>query len=122
MAAAGRDQFPVGMRVLAVDDDPVCLKVLETLLRRCQYHGENLFLSSAAQGYDFVCLAAVRCVRPSQFSCIIIFIRILPVPLYLETATKNAVGGSRFDVLSCINATCSGRFCLPVDRYRHSIA
>ncbi|KAF8698016.1 hypothetical protein HU200_035522 [Digitaria exilis] len=33
-----RDQFPVGMRVLAVDDDPVCLKVLETLLRRCQYH------------------------------------------------------------------------------------
>ncbi|CAN6239171.1 unnamed protein product [Urochloa humidicola] len=33
-----RDQFPVGMRVLAVDDDPVCLKVLETLLHRCQYH------------------------------------------------------------------------------------
>ncbi|KAK1620504.1 hypothetical protein QYE76_026021 [Lolium multiflorum] len=38
VAGAGRDQFPVGMRVLAVDDDPVCLKVLETLLRRCQYH------------------------------------------------------------------------------------
>jgi two-component response regulator (ARR-B family) len=37
-----RDQFPVGMRVLAVDDDPVCLKVLETLLRRCQYHGQYL--------------------------------------------------------------------------------
>ncbi|VAI71289.1 two-component response regulator ORR22-like [Triticum dicoccoides] len=33
-----RDQFPAGMRVLAVDDDPVCLKVLEVLLRRCQYH------------------------------------------------------------------------------------
>ncbi|KAI4316387.1 hypothetical protein L6164_024371 [Bauhinia variegata] len=33
-----RDQFPVGMRVLAVDDDPTCLLVLETLLRRCQYH------------------------------------------------------------------------------------
>ncbi|CAM0943387.1 unnamed protein product [Alopecurus aequalis] len=33
-----RDMFPVGMRVLAVDDDPVCLKVLEGLLRRCQYH------------------------------------------------------------------------------------
>lgn len=33
-----RDQFPVGMRVLAVDDDPTCLKVLETLLHRCQYH------------------------------------------------------------------------------------
>jgi CheY-like chemotaxis protein len=35
----GGDQFPVGMRVLAVDDDPTCLKVLENLLRRCQYHG-----------------------------------------------------------------------------------
>ncbi|ONL99417.1 ubiquitin carrier protein 7 [Zea mays] len=33
-----KDQFPVGMRVLAVDDDPTCLKVLENLLFRCQYH------------------------------------------------------------------------------------
>lgn len=33
------DRFPVGMRVLAVDDDPICLKVLENLLRKCQYHG-----------------------------------------------------------------------------------
>ncbi|PSR91867.1 Two-component response regulator like [Actinidia chinensis var. chinensis] len=32
------DQFPLGMRVLAVDDDPICLKLLETLLRKCQYH------------------------------------------------------------------------------------
>ncbi|MED6135660.1 hypothetical protein PIB30_048759 [Stylosanthes scabra] len=32
------DRFPVGMRVLAVDDDPTCLKVLENLLRKCQYH------------------------------------------------------------------------------------
>ncbi|KAG6739229.1 hypothetical protein POTOM_056820 [Populus tomentosa] len=33
------DQFPSGMRVLAVDDDPTCLLLLETLLRRCQYNG-----------------------------------------------------------------------------------
>ncbi|XVF48453.1 hypothetical protein PTKIN_Ptkin03bG0191100 [Pterospermum kingtungense] len=33
----GKDQFPVGMRVLAVDDDPICLKVLENLLRKCKY-------------------------------------------------------------------------------------
>ncbi|KAJ6862189.1 two-component response regulator ARR12-like isoform X1 [Populus alba x Populus x berolinensis] len=32
------DQFPSGMRVLAVDDDPTCLLLLETLLRRCQYN------------------------------------------------------------------------------------
>jgi CheY-like chemotaxis protein len=42
------DQFPVGMRVLAVDDDPVCLKVLETLLRRCHYHGEPRFATCSA--------------------------------------------------------------------------
>ncbi|KAG6485298.1 two-component response regulator ORR24-like isoform X1 [Zingiber officinale] len=33
-----RDQFPVGMRVLAVDDDPLCLKLLEALLLHCQYN------------------------------------------------------------------------------------
>ncbi|KAD2394241.1 hypothetical protein E3N88_41218 [Mikania micrantha] len=31
------DRFPIGMRVLAVDDDPTCLKLLEVLLRKCQY-------------------------------------------------------------------------------------
>lgn len=33
-----KDRFPVGMRVLAVDDDPACLKLLDALLRKCQYH------------------------------------------------------------------------------------
>eukprot|EP00257_Ricinus_communis_P025067 XP_025012481.1 two-component response regulator ARR12 isoform X2 [Ricinus communis] len=37
-AGEAKDQFPIGMRVLAVDDDPTCLLVLETFLRRCQYH------------------------------------------------------------------------------------
>ncbi|CAL9161387.1 unnamed protein product, partial [Musa hybrid cultivar] len=32
------DEFPVGMRVLAVDDDLTSLKVLEALLLRCRYH------------------------------------------------------------------------------------
>lgn len=41
----GCDRFPVGMRVLAVDDDPICLKVLENLLRKCQYHGSLLLIS-----------------------------------------------------------------------------
>ncbi|KAL3824612.1 hypothetical protein ACJIZ3_020641 [Penstemon smallii] len=31
------DNFPVGMRVLAVDDDLICLKLLETMLSKCQY-------------------------------------------------------------------------------------
>ncbi|GLT25398.1 hypothetical protein SLA2020_005290 [Shorea laevis] len=33
----GRERFPMGMRVLAVDDDLTCLKLLENLLRKCQY-------------------------------------------------------------------------------------
>lgn len=37
------DDFPVGMRVLAVDDDPTCLKLLESLLHLCQYHGRSSF-------------------------------------------------------------------------------
>ncbi|KAI4969742.1 hypothetical protein ZWY2020_000656 [Hordeum vulgare] len=38
MEDATVNQFPEGLRVLAVDDDCVCLKVLEALLRRCIYH------------------------------------------------------------------------------------
>ena len=50
MEDAAEDKFPEGLRVLAVDDDPVCLKVLETLLRRCQYHGENFVLLFYSSG------------------------------------------------------------------------
>ncbi|KAI8570421.1 hypothetical protein RHMOL_Rhmol01G0032600 [Rhododendron molle] len=32
------DKFPVGMRVLAVDDDRIWLRILDELLRKCQYH------------------------------------------------------------------------------------
>ncbi|KAM0930439.1 hypothetical protein ACQ4PT_001118 [Festuca glaucescens] len=35
--AAELDKFPEGMRVLAVDDNRVCLRVLEFLLRECNY-------------------------------------------------------------------------------------
>lgn len=31
--------FPDGLRVLAVDDDPLCLKVVEQMLKRCNYEG-----------------------------------------------------------------------------------
>ncbi|KAI3889626.1 hypothetical protein MKX03_007648 [Papaver bracteatum] len=31
------DQFPVGLRVLVVDDDTICLRILEQMLRRCMY-------------------------------------------------------------------------------------
>ncbi|KAJ4846074.1 hypothetical protein Tsubulata_027397 [Turnera subulata] len=41
-AAAGDvpvpEQFPAGLRVLVVDDDTTCLRILEQMLRRCLYH------------------------------------------------------------------------------------
>ncbi|KAI8020926.1 Two-component response regulator ORR21 [Camellia lanceoleosa] len=35
--AAVPDQFPAGLRVLVVDDDTTCLRILEQMLRRCMY-------------------------------------------------------------------------------------
>ncbi|XBI68313.1 hypothetical protein VPH35_047530 [Triticum aestivum] len=37
MEDAAEDKFPEGLRILVVDDDRVCLTVLEALLRRCKY-------------------------------------------------------------------------------------
>ena len=37
--------FPAGLKVLVVDDDPLCLKVVEHMLRRCNYQGELATLS-----------------------------------------------------------------------------
>jgi two-component response regulator (ARR-B family) len=34
------DKFPEGMRILVVDDNPVCLKVLEVFLHCCKYKRE----------------------------------------------------------------------------------
>lgn len=39
------DEFPVGMKVLVVDDDPVCLTILEHLLRKCSYRGSSFLFS-----------------------------------------------------------------------------
>lgn len=33
------DQFPAGLRVLVVDDDPTCLRILEKMLKKCLYEG-----------------------------------------------------------------------------------
>ena len=49
------DQFPVGLRVLVVDDDVTCLRILEQMLRRCRYQGP--------------------CVRPS----VVVFLLTLPM-------------------------------------------
>ncbi|XP_021725442.1 two-component response regulator ARR2-like isoform X1 [Chenopodium quinoa] len=56
------DQFPVGLRVLVVDDDPTCLTILEKMLRTCRYevtktnraeHALNM-LRENKNGFDVV--------------------------------------------------------------------
>ena len=34
------ESYPIGLKVLAVDDDPLCLKVVERMLKRCRYDGK----------------------------------------------------------------------------------
>ena len=41
MEAPAEDKFLESLRILAVDDDCVCLKVMEAVLRRCKYHRES---------------------------------------------------------------------------------
>lgn len=54
-SSGGGEQFPVGMRVLVVDDDVTCLKILDHMLQRCRYRGE-LSLGLWISGGKFVCL------------------------------------------------------------------
>jgi PleD family two-component response regulator len=38
-SAADGPFSPAGLKVLVVDDDPMCLKVVSAMLRRCNYQG-----------------------------------------------------------------------------------
>ncbi|KAK4283407.1 hypothetical protein QN277_000359 [Acacia crassicarpa] len=56
------DQFPAGLRVLLVDDDPTCLMILEKMLRTCLYEVTKCnraeialtYLRENKNGYDIV--------------------------------------------------------------------
>lgn len=39
MAATAEGAFPTGLKVMVVDDDPLCLKVIEKMLLVCKYQG-----------------------------------------------------------------------------------
>lgn len=38
------DEFPAGLRILVVDDDPTCLAILKKMLQQCSYQGVLLCL------------------------------------------------------------------------------
>ncbi|KAL6001316.1 hypothetical protein ACLOJK_007050 [Asimina triloba] len=43
---AASDRFPAGLRVLVVDDDTTCLRILEQMLKKCLYRGYHSVSSS----------------------------------------------------------------------------
>ncbi|XP_042462524.1 two-component response regulator ARR2-like isoform X1 [Zingiber officinale] len=47
-AAAAPAEFPAGLRVLLVDDDPTCLMILDRMLRKCLYHVTTCSRAAAA--------------------------------------------------------------------------
>lgn len=49
-------QFPAGLRVLVVDDDVTCLRVLKAMLLQCRYEGNQLLLN-----FSFSFLAELLC-------------------------------------------------------------
>ncbi|GAY35777.1 hypothetical protein CUMW_018440 [Citrus unshiu] len=61
-SVAVSDQFPAGLRVLVVDDDPIWLRILEKMLRKCLYEVTKCnraeialdMLRMSKNGYDIV--------------------------------------------------------------------
>lgn len=52
-ASDGWDEFLSGLKVMVVDDDPLCLKVVEQMLKKCSYTGQHT-------------LTACMCLPPSS--------------------------------------------------------
>lgn len=52
------DKFPAGLRVMVVDDDPTCLRILERMLRACLYEGAYSlsFFLLGTQKRNAICL------------------------------------------------------------------
>ena len=47
--SANWESFPSGLRIMVVDDDPLCLKVVEQMLKRCDYRGESCGVCAGAR-------------------------------------------------------------------------
>ena len=41
---AKQGNFPEGLRVVVVDDDPLCLRVVEKMLIRCSFKGKEVLI------------------------------------------------------------------------------
>ena len=66
----GEYNFPKGRHVLAVDDHPIFLKILEALLRHCKYHHEPLNLHSFSDPLE---LRLYELLSINNASCLVSF-------------------------------------------------
>lgn len=57
------NEFLSGLKVMVVDDDPLCLKVVEHMLRRCSYTGSQRHVLARAAVFviDLIATASVYC-------------------------------------------------------------
>ncbi|KAI3823546.1 hypothetical protein L1987_04985 [Smallanthus sonchifolius] len=53
------DKFPAGLRVLVVDDDPICLMIIEKMLKQCNY--EAIICNRAEIGLSMLRENKIRC-------------------------------------------------------------
>jgi hypothetical protein len=84
MAAAearGAD-FPVGMKVLVVDDDPTCLVVLKRMLLECRYDGEQLPRSSPPPLGSLLWRAS-RCLLGGRRLIASLFLSVMRIVIYV---------------------------------------
>jgi CheY-like chemotaxis protein len=49
-SVANLSNFPAGLRVLVVDDDPLCLKIIAQMLKRCDYEGQYWLVGGEGAG------------------------------------------------------------------------
>jgi hypothetical protein len=56
---------PAGLRVLVVDDDKLCLKVVSKMLQQCNYEGVRSYMVAACSPHE-VQAAKRRSVRPTD--------------------------------------------------------
>lgn len=54
MEAVTEGKYPEGLRVLVVDDNLICQKILEQHLRRCKYQREPLNLPCFSNPFEFM--------------------------------------------------------------------
>ena len=103
------DQFPAGLRVLVVDDDPTCLMILEKMLRTCLYEGTTLLLLLTPSVSSIFCFSpiSIRSLSLSIQVCFFLrFGRSVNCPSQQNNKTQKQNEKSKSNFIFYLRATC----------------